>query len=172
MCYYVETVGEGLPRNTRGFLDMSRRLKGNNAFALASGARTASHSTHGVTCANRDCRTFDPNVSKKHAGRWYCERHGGANNVARANARDQEFENGIPGAARRARFARFRAKQKKATTYTEHIPSFLDKPRPIKAKAPTVQPQIERKTDKLKEREAALQLLGLCEADLVSFLGE
>ena len=151
---------------------MSRRLKGNNAFALASGARTASNLTHGVSCAARDCNVYDPNVAKKHDGHWRCEKCGGFNNIARANARDQEFENGIPGAARRARFARFREKQKKATTYTGHIPSFLDKPQPIKAKAPTVQPQIERKTDKQKEREAALQLLGLCEADLISFLGE
>tara|TARA_R110002012_G_scaffold113689_1_gene259779 strand:- start:816 stop:1310 length:495 start_codon:yes stop_codon:yes gene_type:complete len=163
-----------IPALDRSFLDMSRRFNGNNASFLARGARTAAHSTHGVVCASRECRVFDPNVLQKHEGIWRCENHGGANNHARANARDEEFSNGIPGAERRARFARFRAKQKqpKAKTYTGHIPSFLDKPQKIKAKAPKVQPQIERKTDKQKQREAAMQLLGLCEADLNSFLGQ
>ena len=152
---------------------MARTPKGNNAFALASGARTASHSTHGVVCASRDCRTFDPNISQKHEGVWRCERHGGANNHARANSKDEEFRNGIPGAARRARFARFRAKQKKqnASSYTAHIPSFLDRkpaPPPKKAK---VTVKVQAKSQKQLRREAALAELGLSEADIRKFIG-
>ena len=90
---------------------MSRTPKGNNAFALAHGSRLAADSTHGVTCSFAGgCRVFAPTISKEHEGRWRCERHGGANNHARANAKDQEFRDGIPGAERRMRFARVRAK--------------------------------------------------------------
>jgi len=150
---------------------MSRTPKGNHAFALAHGSRLAADSTHGVTCAFAGgCRVFDPNISKEHEGRWRCERHGGANNHARANAKDEEFRNGIPGAARRARFARVRAKQRKASTFTGHIPSFLDKPeakpKPKKAKAT---PKVQAKSQKQLRREAAMAELGLTEADILKF---
>ena len=153
---------------------MARTPKGNNAFALASGARTASHSTHGVVCASRDCRTFDPNISQKHEGVWRCERHGGANNHARANSKDEEFRNGIPGAARRARFARFRAKQKKqnANAYSAHIPSFLDR-KPVERRHVAIA-AVEAKPTKSPaqlRREAALAELGLSEADIRKFIG-
>ena len=108
---------------------MSRTPKGNNASALANGNRLAADSTHGVTCAFAGgCRVFDPNISKEHEGNWRCEHHGGAK-YSRANAKDEEFRNGIPGAERRARFARVRAKQRKGPVFVGHIPSFLD-PRP------------------------------------------
>ena len=153
---------------------MARTPKGNNAFALASGARTASHSTHGVVCASRDCRTFDPNISQKHEGTWRCERHGGANNHARANAKDDEFANGIPGAARRARFARFRAKQKKqnANAYSAHIPSFLDR-KPVERRHTDLTPVAQKATKSPAQlrREAALAELGLSEADIRKFIG-
>ena len=150
---------------------MSRSPKGNNAFALAHGSRLAADSTHGVTCSFAGgCRVFDANISKKHENHWRCERHGGANNHARANAKDEEFRNGIPGAARRERIARFRNKQRKASTFTAHIPSFLDKPapkpKPKKAK-PTV--KVQAKSQKQLRREAALAELGLTEADITAF---
>ena len=145
---------------------MSRRFKGNNAFVLASGARAASNLTHGVSCANRDCNVYDPNVAKTHEGHWRCEKHGGYNNIARANAKDDKFANGIPGAERRARFARFRAKQKAANSYTAHIPSFLDR-KPVERRQVEVAPV----APKPSERERALAALGLSEADLAAFVG-
>ena len=79
---------------------MSRTPKGNNASALANGNRLAADLTHGVTCSFAGgCRVFDPNISKDHEGRWHCERHGGANNHARANAKDDDCRDGLPGAA-------------------------------------------------------------------------
>jgi len=128
----------------------------------------AANRTHGVTCNHPNCNEFDPNVRIGKV--WYCEKHGGANNVARANAKDAAFANGIPGAERRARFARFRARNKapmhpgnavlfaqwekeKKTTSTFVQP----KPNKVKAKAPKV---------KKTEREKLLDSLGLTEADL------
>ena len=152
---------------------MSRRHNGNNAFALANGSRLAAATPHGVTCSFAGgCRVFDANISKKHEMHWLCERHGGANNHSRANAKDDEFRNGIPGAARRERLARFRNKQRKATTFTAHIPSFLDKPaatpKPKKAK-PTV--KVQAKSQKQLRREAALAELGLTEAQFRATFG-
>jgi hypothetical protein len=150
---------------------MARTPKGNNAFALAHGNRLAADSTHGVTCTFAGgCRVFDANINKKHEMHWLCERHGGANNHSRANARDEEFRNGIPGAARRERLARFRNKQRKASAFTGHIPSFLDKPAPkpkAKKAKPTVKVQV--KSQKQLRREAALAELGLTEADITAF---
>ena len=152
---------------------MSRSPNGNNAFALAHGSRLAADSTHGVTCTFAGgCRVFDANISKKHENHWRCERHGGANNHARANAKDDEFRNGIPGEARRQRLARFRNKQRKPSVYTAHIPSLLDgpapKPKPKKAK-PTVKAQA--KSQKQLRREAALAELGLTEAQFRATFG-
>jgi hypothetical protein len=149
---------------------MSRRHKGNNAFALANGSRLAADSTHGVTCSFAGgCRVFDPNILKEHEGRWLCEHHGGAKH-SRANARDEEYANGIPGAERRARFARVRNKQRKAAAFTAHIPSFLD-PRtaPPKPKAKKATPKVQAKSQKQLKREAAMAELGLTEADIIKF---
>ncbi len=149
---------------------MARTPKGNNAFALAHGSRLAADSTHGVTCTFAGgCRVFDANISKKQENYWLCERHGGRNNVARANSKDEEFRNGIPGAERRMRFARVRAKQRKAAAFTGHIPSFLDKPEPKPKAKPT--PKIQAKTQKQLRREAAMAELGLTEADLITAFG-
>ena len=148
---------------------MSRRSNGNNSSFLASGARAASNLTHGVTCGNRDCRVFDPNVSKTHEGHWRCERHGGKDNTARAYAKDEKFADGIPGAERRARFARFRAKQKKAkanNSYNAHIPSFLDR-KPVERRQVEVK-AVESKED---QRKRAMRVLGLTEADVRVLLG-
>ena len=148
---------------------MSRTPKGNNASALANGNRLAADLTHGVTCSFAGgCRVFDPNISKDHEGRWHCERHGGANNHARANAKDDDCRDGLP--ERRARFARVRAKQRKVRAFTGHIPSFLDqsepKPQPKKAKAA---PKVRAKSQKQLRREAAMAELGLTDADLAAF---
>ena len=150
---------------------MSRRHNGNNAFALANGNRLAADLTHGVTCSFAGgCRVFDPNISKEHENHWLCEHHGGVNNHSRANARDEEFANGIPGAERRARFARVRNKQRKAAAFTAHIPSFLD-PRtaPPKPKAKKAAPKVQAKSQKQLRREAAMAELGLSEADIIKF---
>ncbi len=152
---------------------MARTPKGNNAFALAHGNRLAADSTHGVTCTYAGgCRVFDANVNKKQENYWLCERHGGRNNIARANAKDEEFRNGIPGAERRMRFARVRAKQRKASTFTGHIPSFLD-PRPVtaKPKAKKVAPVVQAKSAKQLKREAALAELGMTEAQFQAVFG-
>ena len=145
---------------------MSRRFNGNSAFVLASGARAASNLTHGVSCANRDCNVFDPNVAKTNEGHWHCERHGGKDNASRAYAKDEKFANGIPGAERRARFARFRAKQKTENTHTAHIPSFLDR-KPVERR------QVEAKAVESKEdqRKRAMRVLGLTEGDVKALLG-
>ena len=150
---------------------MSRSPKGNNAFALAHGSRLAADSTHGVTCTFAGgCRVFDVNISKKHEAHWRCEHHGGANNHSRANARDEEYANGIPGAERRARFYRVRNKQRKASTFTGHIPSFLDKPEPKAVKKVTAKKaKVAAKSQKQLRREAAMAELGLTEADLIKF---
>ena len=153
---------------------MARTPKGNNAFALANGKRLAAHSTHGVTCTFAGgCRVFDANISKKHENYWLCERHGGANNHARANAKDQEYANGIPGAERRMRFARVRAKQRKASAFTGHIPSFLDKPAPKpKPKKAKPTPKVQAKSQKQLRREAALAELGMTEAEFQAVFGD
>ena len=153
---------------------MARTPKGNNAFALAHGSRLAADSTHGVTCTFAGgCRVFDANISKKHENYWLCERHGGANNHARANARDEEFRNGIPGAERRMRFARVRAKQRKASAFTGHIPSFLDKPAPKpKPKKAKPTPKVQAKSPKQLRREAALAELGMTEAQFQAVFGD
>ena len=149
---------------------MARTPKGNNAFALANGNRQAADLTHGVTCTfTGGCRVFDANISKKHEMHWRCEHHGGVIN-SRANARDEEYSNGIPGEARRQRIARFRNKGKKPTT-TFHIPTFLD-PRPVAAKPKAVKkvtPKIQAESTKESRRAAAMAELGLTEADIIKF---
>ena len=149
---------------------MSRSPKGNNAFALANGSRLAADTTHGVTCSFAGgCRVFDPNILKAHEGRWLCEHHGGAKH-SRAYAKDEEYANGIPGAERRARFARVRNKHRKPSTFTGHIPTFLD-PRPVtpKPKAKKAAPKVQAKSTKELRRAAAMAELGLTEADIIKF---
>ena len=150
---------------------MSRRHNGNNAFALANGSRLAADSTHGVTCTfTGGCRVFDVNISKKHEMHWRCERHGGVNNHERANAKDEDCRDGIPGEARRERIARFRNKQRKPTTFTAHIPSFLDGPEAKAVKKVTAKTaKVAAKSQKQLRREAAMAELGLTEADIIKF---
>ena len=148
---------------------MARNPKGNNAFALANGSRLAADSTHGVTCTfTGGCRVFDANINKKHAARWRCEHHGGAKH-SRANARDEEYANGIPGAERRARFARVRNKHRKPSAFTGHIPTFLDARAPKAVKKVTPAPKVQAKSTKQLRRDAAMAELGLTEADLIKF---
>ena len=147
---------------------MARTPKGNNASALANGNRQAADLTHGVTCSFAGgCRVFDANINKKHEARWRCEHHGGVKH-SRANARDEEYSNGIPGAERRMRFARVRNRQRKAAAVTAHIPTFLD-PRPVtpKPKAKKAAPKVQAKSTKESRRAAAMAELGLTEADLI-----
>ena len=149
---------------------MARTPKGNNAFALANGNRLAADLTHGVTCSfEGGCRVFDANINKKHEAHWRCEHHGGTKH-GRANARDEEYANGIPGSERRMRFARVRNKQRKAAAITAHIPTFLDEraPKPVKKVTPK-KAMVETKSAKELKREAAMAILGLTEADIIKF---
>ena len=112
---------------------------------------------------------FDANINKKHEDHWRCEHHGGVKH-SRANARDEEYANGIPGAERRARFARVRNKQRKAAAVTAHIPTFLDARTPKAVKKVTPKKvKIETKSAKETRRAAAMAELGLTEADLITF---
>ncbi len=113
---------------------------------------------------------FDANISKKHEMHWRCEHHGGAKH-SRANARDEEYANGIPGAERRARFARVRNKHRKPSTFTVHIPTFLDKPEKAQGvkKVTPKKAKIGAKSAKELRREAAMAELGLTEADIIKF---
>ena len=157
---------------------MGKRRNNRNAFIIAHNARTASNHTHGVSCNHaRGCTEFDPNVRADKI--WYCERHGGANNVARANAKDDANATSIPGNARRARLARLRARNKapmhpgNAILFAQWEQEKIERirraanigkpaPKPKKAK---------KKVAKKTERQKMLETLGLTEADLASLRG-
>ena len=159
---------------------MGKRNNVRNAFIIASNSREASNLTHGVSCNHSSCNEYDPNVRIGKV--WYCESHGGAkNNFVGANAKDEKFANGIPGSERRARIARFRARNKapshpgNAILFAQweeekkeriraaaNIGKPAPKPKKVKAKAPKV---------KKTERQKMLELLGLTEADLAALRG-
>jgi hypothetical protein len=149
---------------------MGKRNNVRNAFIIANNARTASNHTHGVSCNHaRGCSEFDPNVRADKI--WYCERHGGANNVARAYAKDDAFANGIPGASRRARIARLRARNK-APMHPGNAVLFAQWEEQKKAPK-VVEPKAKKVVKKAKksDRQKMLETLGLTEADLVSLRG-
>jgi hypothetical protein len=149
---------------------MGKRNNVRNAFIIANNARTASNHTHGVSCNHaRGCSEFDPNVRADKI--WYCERHGGANNVARDNAKDDAFANGIPGASRRARIARFRARNK-APMHPGNAVLFAQWEEQKKAPK-VVEPKAKKVVKKAKksDRQKMLETLGLTEADLASLRG-
>ena len=164
---------------------MGKRRNNRNAFIIANNARAASNHTHGVSCNHvGGCREFDPNVRADKV--WYCERHGGANNAARDNAKDDAFANGIPGASRRARIARFRARNKAPMHPGNAVLSaqweeqkkapkpVQPKPKKVVKKAPKpVQPKPKKVVKKAKksDRQKMLETLGLTEADLASLRG-
>ena len=159
---------------------MGKRNNVRNAFIIASNSRAASNLTHGVSCNHSNCDEFDPNVRMGKV--WYCESHGGAkNNFVGANAKDEKFANGIPGAERRARIARFRARnkapshpgnailfaqwekeKKERNVRAANIGMPAPKPKKVKAKAPKV---------KKSDRQKMLDSLGLTEADLSALRG-
>ena len=149
---------------------MGKRNNVRNAFIIANNARTAANHTHGVTCNHPGCDEFDPNVRADKI--WYCERHGGANNVARANAKDEKFANGIPGAERRARMARFRARNK-APMHPGNAVLFAQWEQEKKTTSKPVQPKAKKVVKKAKktERQKMLESLGLTEADLAALRG-
>jgi len=148
---------------------MGKRRNNRNAFIIANNARTASNHTHGVSCNHPKCDEFDPNVRADKI--WYCERHGGANNVARDNAKDAAFANGIPGAARRARIDRLRARNK-APMHPGNAILFAQWEEQKKAPK-VVEPKAKKVVKKAKktERQKMLETLGLTEADLASLRG-
>jgi hypothetical protein len=151
---------------------MGKRRNNGNAFIIANNARTAANHTHGVSCNHaRGCTEFDPNVRADKV--WYCERHGGANNVARDNAKDAAFANGIPGASRRARIARFRARNK-APMHPGNAVLFAQWEEEKKTTSKPVQPKpkkAKKKVAKKTERQKMLESLGLTEADLAALRG-
>mgnify|MGYP007059436825 CR=1 FL=1 len=145
---------------------MGKRRNNRNAFIIANNARTASNHTHGVSCNHaRGCSEFDPNVRADKI--WYCERHGGANNVARAKANATS----IPGHERRARIARMRARNK-APMHPGNAILFAQWEEQKKA-SKAVQPKAKKvvKKSKKSERQKMLETLGLTEADLASLRG-
>lgn len=149
---------------------MGKRRNNRNAFIIANNARTASNHTHGVSCNHaRGCSEFDPNVRADKV--WYCERHGGANNVARANAKDDANATSIPGHARRARLARLRARNK-APMHPGNAILFAQWEEQ-KTASTVVQPKAKKVVKKTKktDRQKMLETLGLTEADLSSLRG-
>ena len=142
---------------------MGKRNNVRNAFIIANNSRTASNRTHGVTCNQPGCNEFDPNVRIGKV--WYCEKHGGANNAARANAKDEKFANGIPGAERRARIARFRARNK-APMHPGNAILFAQWEEEKKVSSTVIQPKAKVSKPKKSERQKMLDSLGLTEADL------
>jgi hypothetical protein len=149
---------------------MGKRRNNRNAFIIAHNARTASNHTHGVSCNHaRGCSEFDPNVRADKV--WYCESHGGANNVARANAKDDANATSIPGHARRARFARFRARNKGPMHPGNAI--LFAQWEEQKTASKVVQPKAKKVVKKTKktDRQKMLETLGLTEADLASLRG-
>ena len=142
---------------------MGKRNNVRNAFIIANNSRTASNRTHGVTCNHPNCNEFDPNVRIGKV--WYCEKHGGDNNAARANAKDEKFANGIPGAERRARIARFRARNK-APMHPGNAILFAQWEEEKKVTSTVIQPKAKVSKPKKSERQKMLDSLGLTEADL------
>ena len=142
---------------------MGKRNNVRNAFIIANNSRTASNLTHGVTCNHPNCNEFDPNVRIGKV--WYCEKHGGANNAARANAKDEKFANGIPGSERRARIARFRARNK-APMHPGNAVLFAQWEKEKKVTSTVIQPKAKVSKPKKSERQKMLDSLGLTEADL------
>ena len=142
---------------------MGKRNNVRNAFIIANNSRTASNRTHGVTCNHPNCNEFDPNVRIGKV--WYCEKHGGTNNAARANAKDEKFANGIPGAERRARIARFRARNK-APMHPGNAILFAQWEKEKKVTSTVIQPKAKVSKPKKSERQKMLDSLGLTEADL------
>ena len=142
---------------------MGKRNNVRNAFIIANNSCTAANRTHGVTCNHPNCNEFDPNVRIGKV--WYCEKHGGANNAARANAKDEKFANGIPGAERRARIARFRARNK-APMHPGNAILFAQWEEEKKVSSTVIQPKAKVSKPKKSERQKMLDSLGLTEADL------
>ena len=142
---------------------MGKRNNVRNAFIIANNSRTAANRTHGVTCNHPNCNEFDPNVRIGKV--WYCEKHGGTNNAARANAKDEKFANGIPGAERRARIARFRARNK-APMHPGNAILFAQWEKEKKVSSTVIQPKAKVSKPKKSERQKMLDSLGLTEADL------
>ena len=149
---------------------MGKRRNNRNAFIIANNARTASNDTHGVSCNHASgCSEFDPNVRADKI--WYCERHGGANNIARAYAKDDAFANGIPGAPRRARIARFRARRQAPMHPGNAILFARWEEEKTASKAVQPKPKKVVKKAKKSDRQKMLETLGLTEADLASLRG-
>ena len=149
---------------------MGKRRNNRNAFIIANNARTAANHTHGVSCNHvGGCTEFDPNVRADKV--WYCERHGGANNVDRANAKDDANATSIPGNARRARLARLRARNK-APMHPGNAVLFAQWEEQKKApKVVQPKPKAKKKVAKKTQRQKMLETLRLTEADLASLRG-
>ena len=160
---------------------MSRRSNANNASALFRGQRLAADSTHGVTCANRDCRIFDPNILQNHEGKWVCEKHGGATTFFFGqDARDEDLGAAIPGSERRSRFANVRSRQgvNAKPVYSAAKQARIDAAMGRRVgsngcvndrkKIAIVTNASKKRPTKKSDRQRAMELLGLTEADIVS----
>ena len=179
---YLQWGKRTRPRSEKNF-DMSRRSNASSASALFNGNRLAADSTHGVTCANRDCRIFDPNILQKHEGKWVCEKHGGVTSFfAGSTARDEDLGSAIPGSERRKRFANVRKRQgvNAKPVYSAAKQARIDAAMGNRVgshgcvndrkKTPVVTTSSKKRPAKKSARQEAMELLGLTEADIVTAL--
>jgi hypothetical protein len=178
---YLQWGKRTRPRSEKNF-DMSRRSNANSASALFNGNRLAADSTHGVTCANRDCRIFDPNILQKHEGKWVCEKHGGENRSVFGKVKDADVGDAIAGSERRKRFARVRARQgaNVAPVYSAAKQARIDAAMGNRVGShgcvndrKTITPvatSSKKRPAKKSARQEAMELLGLTEADIVAAL--
>ena len=143
-----------------------RRQKTRNASAQFR-ARQEGMIDEGKHCGK--CGDYHPSISTEWE-RWICDDCGG--NVVRGSHKvvNAASSESIPGAERRAKFARLRNKQK-APRSTFVVSSFLDKPdrpKPVKKVTPK-KAKVAVKSQKQLRREAAMAELGLTEADIIKF---
>ena len=144
-----------------------RRQKTRNSSAQFRAKLEGSHD-EGKNCSR--CGVHDPNVSSNWVGHWNCEQCGG--NAVSRKVVNAGSSGSAPGEARRLRFARLRNKQQTPVA-TFVISSFLDeRPKTVKKVTPKkAAPQIKAKAAKELQREAAMEFLGLTEADIIAFKG-
>ena len=135
-----------------------RRQRSRNS-SIQFNARVEGEHDEGKRCSN--CGVHDPNISASWVGHWNCEDCGG-NVVSRTVTNGSGHK--MPGSARRLKFARMqRSKKPEPHPINELLNREFEQRGTPKAKAKAAKPR------KDKKREDAMRLLGLTEADIVSF---
>ena len=156
---------------------MARHTNNGNGRFLVSQTREVANLTHGVQCANHDCREFDPNILVKYDRQWKCEKHGGFVVGNRKSNRDDDLSDSIPGSARRARIAAFRSAPKpeysaaKQARIDAALSSRVGSHGCVNDRRKSISIKEAKKTKVSKAetaRQQAMELLGLTEADIVA----